>query len=64
MVSEKVFLTKKDQRELCAQKSNNSIVNENAFTSDGSLMYNKGRPNDYVCQLVPCVSAQLQSQTT
>ena len=48
----KSVLSRKDQREiLCAKKSRNSIVNENALHSDESLVHYKGRPSNYLFQL-------------
>ena len=48
----KSVLIWKDQREiLCAKILKNSIVNENALNSEGSLKYNKVRPSNYLFQL-------------
>ena len=42
----------KDQSDfLCAKILRNSIVNENAFNSERSLMHYKGRPSNYLFQL-------------
>ena len=45
------FLIRKDQREICAQNSRNSIINENVLHSEESLMHYKGRPSNYLFQL-------------
>ena len=48
----KKCLIRKDQREfLCAKIRRNSIVNANAFNSEGSLMYYQGRPFNNLFQL-------------
>ena len=48
----KSVLIGKDQREfLCAKISRNSIVNENALNSEGSLMHYRGGPSNYLFQL-------------
>ena len=43
----------KDQRECREQKKNyrNSIVNENALNSEGSLLHYEGRPSTYLFKL-------------
>ena len=48
----KGVLKRKDQREiLCAKILRNSIINENVFHSEDSLMHYKERPNKYLFQI-------------
>ena len=48
----KSVLIGKEQREcLCAKIYRNSIVNENALNSEGSLIHYQVRPSNYLFQL-------------
>ena len=52
MLFKKVFKYGKIKGNFCAQKSEkNSIDNENALNSEGSLMHCKVRPSNYLFQL-------------
>ena len=47
----KCFNTERSKGNFVRENLKNSIVNENALNSEGSLKYNKVRPRNYLFQL-------------
>ena len=47
----KCFNTERSKGNFVRENLKNSIVNENALNSEGSLKYNKVRPSNYLFQL-------------
>ena len=51
MLFKKVFYTERSKVNFVRENLKNSIVNENALSSEGALKYNKVRPSNYLFQL-------------
>ena len=47
----KCFNTERSKGNFVRENLKHSIVNENAFNSEGALKYNKVRPSNYLFQL-------------